>query len=423
MQNNNTPYEKIHVLQEGIPAYEALERISKELEKDGLPNYDLGSYTAIEMPAEAKLLIQLTLGKNMINKNEYSQTTIIHERLVKIIGNLLHVPDENDICGSSTTGSSEAIFMALLAAKWRWKQNGNQGDPNLVLCSNAHISWHKSARFLDIQVREVPLHIVNEYPIEAVRASIDENTIGVVAVLGCTYVGFCDPIVQINEMLEAVNTQYGWDVGIHVDAAIGGFVYPFVAHLQKVRWDFRLPLVKSINLSGHKYGLVYPGLGWLLFRDQNCFPEELKTTAEYLYGVSKSFTVSFSRSSSLIIAQQFCFLHYGMNGYKNIIENCLWNAEILTEAIQKCNFLQLVSESTLPIVAFKFTEEPSFPLVIYTELLRKRKWMLPYYKLSGELEDTVMRIVIRKDMTLEMIFRLVEDLEECYKIVKNEYTT
>ncbi len=420
-KTNTLPFEMIKMLPDGMPAYQAFELISGELKKDGLPKYDLGSYTAIEMPNEAKLLIQETLGKNLINQNEYQQTTKIHQQVLKIIGNLLHIPNEEELYGSSTTGSSEAIFMALLAAKWRWNAMERKGEPNIILCSNAHISWYKCARFLDIKIKEIALNAINTYPIKAVENALDESTIGVVAILGCTYLGYCDPIVEIDNMLSNINKVNKWDIGIHVDAAIGGFIYPFAQELKEIEWDFKLPNVKSINLSGHKYGLVYPGIGWLIFRDKQSFPKDLNVTSAYLSGESESFTISFSRSSALIVAQQFCFMHYGIKGYGEMVENCLWNASILSEALQKTGFLEVVSMNRLPVVAFKFKEAPPFKIRAYTALLREREWMLPQYQLSGELKEiTVMRVVVRQDMSLTQITQLINDIVECYKILKDD---
>ena len=407
--------------QKGISSFKALSRIEKELEEDGHVEYDLGSYTTIEMLPEANFIIHKLLGKNLVNQNEYHKTTKIHKNLVKAIGNFLHVPNVDSAFGSSTAGSSEAIFLAILAAKWSWKNRGQNGQPNIVFCSNAHLCWYKFAKYLDVEVREVALESTFEYPLEKVIKNVDQNTICVVAILGCTYMGTCDPIAKLNTSLEKLNLEKNWDIGIHVDAAIGGFVIPFLKEESNQKWDFKLPLVRSINLSGHKYGLVYPGLGWILFRNESCFQSELSLNSNYLSGSSESFTINFSRSSSLVIAQYFNFLHYGFEGYQKVVEKCMNHTKLFSKLLTDTSKFEIVSNGKLPVVIFTFKEASRFDEKAFTKLLRNRKWMLPYYQLSGKLETTVMRVVVRDDMTEVLIKLLVNDLMDCYNELDNFY--
>ncbi|MDO5970503.1 glutamate decarboxylase [Flavivirga aquimarina] len=402
------------LLQHGFSAYGALKIIYKELEADGLTSHDLGSYTTIEMLPEADFLIHQSMGVNMVNQHEYHKATGIHENMVKTIARFLHAPNIDQVFGSSTTGSSESIFLAILAAKWEWKKKNNQGKPNIVFCSNAHLCWYKFSRYLDVEIREVPLEVYNEYPLEHVLKNIDHNTISVVAILGSTSLGTCDPINILNERLEKINKDNNWDVGIHIDAAIGGFVVPFLDASDYGMWDFECSLVRSINLSGHKFGLVYPGLGWLLFRDKRYFHSELNIKSSYLCGVSDSFTVNFSRSFSLVLAQYFNFLHYGFGGYRKIIEQCMANTKFLTQLLTRHGVFEVLSDGKIPVVVFKFKEPIQVDINKFTQLLREKKWMLPYYKLSGKMDITVMRIVVRNDMKEFFLVQLVNDLFECY---------
>ena len=405
----------------GISANDALLQIEQELKDDGLVTHDLGSYTTIKMLPEADLIIQQNLGKNLINQNEYHITTEIHENLIKMLGNLLHAPDNHNVFGSSTTGSSEAIFLSILAAKKKWKKRGYKEKPNIVLCNNAHVSWYKFSSYLDIEVREVAIENINVFPIKKVIEEVDQNSICVVTVLGCTQTGICDPIALLNNELEVLNDQNNWNVGIHVDAAIGGFVVPFLKEKNKQDWDFKLSLVRSINLSGHKFGLVYPGLGWVLFRDQSYFPSELNISSHYLSGSSKSFTLSFSRSSSLVIAQYFNFLHYGIEGYEKIIETSIQNTKQLSILLENTGFFKVLSNNKLPIVIFAFRTKEGFDEKEFTTLIKEKKWMLPYYQLPVNINGTVMRIVVRNDMTISLLKSLVIDMTECYQILKNQY--
>ncbi len=407
--------------QKGIPSYEALSKIEKELKEDGLLEYDLGSYTTIEMLPEADFIIHQILGKNLVNQNEYHKTTEIHKDLVKTLGDFLHAPEISNVFGSSTTGSSEAIFLAVLAAKWHWKKTNLDGTPNIVLCANAHLCWYKFAKYLDVEVREIEHEDIFEYPINKITERVDENTVCVVAILGCTYLGTCDPIDQLNASLEALNEKNNWNVGIHVDAAIGGFIVPFSDEFSETVWDFKLPLVRSINLSGHKYGLVYPGLGWILFRNENYFQSELSLNSHYLSGSSESFTVNFSRSSSLVIAQYFNFLHYGIEGYQKVVEKCMNHAGLLSNLLSQSEIFEVISEGKLPVVIFRCKVPPSFSIKQFTQLLRNKKWMLPYYSLPDKKRQVVMRIVVRNDMTSVLIKLLVNDLINTYRELESQY--
>lgn len=403
----------------GMSASEAFTQIQIELEEDGLTDRDLGSFTTIKMLPEADILIQKTLGKNMVNKNEYPKTSHIRQKLIKTIANILHLPNPNNAFGSSTAGSSEAIFMAILAAKWRWRKRKIPGNPNIVLCSNAHICWLRSSKFLDVTVREIPLQQINKYPIQEVLKSIDQNTICVVTIMGCTYLGSCDPIYKLNRLLKEINTKNNWDIGIHVDAAIGGFIMPFIDQSAISPWDFQLSQVKSINLSGHKFGMVYPGLGWIIFRSKEYFPSELISTSKYLIGVSETFTLNFSRSAAFVLAQYFNFLHYGLKGYRKKVEDCIHNSIHLSQLLINTGIFNILSESNMPMVVFTFKNNIKINTKDFTEILRPKQWMLPYYKLSGKLKTTVMRVVIRNDMTYATIKQLVETFVECYKIIDN----
>ena len=164
-----------------------------------------------------------------------------------------------------------------LAMKWRWRQRqeaaGRPTDrPNMVLGSNVQVVWEKFCKYWDVEPRYVPV-AHDRYVVDPddVMARVDENTIGVIPILGTTFTGEFEPIKEIHDRVVAYNEEHGLDVPIHVDAASGGFVAPFLH--PDLEWDFRLPQVKSINVSGHKYGLTYPGIGFVVWRSQDDLPE------------------------------------------------------------------------------------------------------------------------------------------------------
>lgn len=404
-----------YLCEEGHSAQEAQTEIMEFLQYDGDPYYDLGSYTTVEMEPEANELILHTIKKNLINKNEYLATTVIHNNLVKTISKLLHAPDINKTFGTSTVGSSEAAFLSLLAAKHHWEYNGMEGTPNVVLCANAHLCWFKSAKYLGITIQKIEIDHPNEYPLPQIINAVNAHTICVVAVLGCTSLGSCDPIHLLQDELLQLNQKNNWDVGIHVDAAIGGFVYPFLDH-QKPKWDFKLSLVRSINVSGHKYGLVYPGLGWLIFRNIDYFHETLNPVYDYLNGTPQCPTLNFSRNSCFVVSQSFNFLHYGIAGYKSIIHSCLEKSRFLSAKLAESGYFIVLSTSDIPLVVFALKDRnDAFVVEKFCTRLRQKNWMLPHYKLPVKNPCQAMRIVIRNDMTIDRLNMLVMDILNTYK--------
>ena len=396
---------------EGMSARCVYEKISQELAIDGDPYKDLGSFTAVRMCPQASHLVMDNMGINLANQNEYPQTTKIHKVLVKTIATLLHAPNDQQAAGCSTSGSSEACAIAMVAHKGRWKERAAPTDkPNIVMGSNAHLCWRKFAMYFDIEIREVAFNEFNQYPLDEMLSLVDQNTICVLTVMGSTFTGFCDPIKAINDGLAELNQRHGWQVGIHVDAAIGGFIRPFLDDPSLPEWDFTLPLVQSINLSGHKYGLVYPGLGWLILRDSTILPEKMNMTASYLTGDTQSFAITFSRSSSLVIAQYFNFLCYGMAGYQAVMAECLRHAKQLSSALNKLDGVKVISQQILPVVAFLLEDDTEGVSETFTAQLKLKGWQIPCYMMPNNIKKKVMRIVIREDMTDARLNELIQDI-------------
>jgi len=299
------PVPKFEIGARGMEPRQAYEIIHDELMLDGNARLNLATFVTTYMDPEAERLMAETFDKNMIDKDEYPQTAAIEERCVNIVSRLFHAPEEG--IGASTIGSSEAVMLAGLALKWKWRarmrERGRRADrPNLILGSNVQVVWEKFCRYWDVEPKYLPVER-GRYVItpEQVTAAVDENTIGVVAILGTTYTGEFEPIEAIHDALVAKNAASGWDTPLHIDGASGGFVAPFLH--PDLRWDFRLPLVKSINASGHKYGLVYPGVGWVVWRSHAELPEDLIFHVNYLGGDMPTFTLNFSRAGNQVVGQ------------------------------------------------------------------------------------------------------------------------
>jgi glutamate decarboxylase len=353
----------------------------------------------------------------MIDKDEYPQTAEIENRCVNMIANLWNSPAHETATGCSTTGSSEAVMLCAMALKWRWREKmraqGKPTDrPNLVTGANVQVCWEKFCRYWDVEARLVPLegdrlHLTAE---EAVK-HCDENTIGVAAVLGSTFDGSYEPVASIAAALDALQADTGLDIPIHVDAASGGFVAPFLQ--PDLEWDFRLPRVQSINASGHKYGLVYPGVGWAIWRDAAALPSDLIFDVNYLGGHMPTFSLNFSRPGSEVVAQYFMFTALGFEGYQRVQRQSSAVAQHLSGVVASMGPYRLVSDgSELPVFAFAL--DPSvtkYTVFDVSDRLRERGWLVPAYTYPENRQDlAVLRIVVRAGMSFDMADDLLRDL-------------
>ncbi len=407
---------KHNIPDKGIGSDVAYQIIHDELNIDGNPSLNLASFVTTWMDANAEKLIIETINKNLVDQDEYPQTGVIRERIVNMLAKLFNAPGSNQYTGTATVGSSEAIMLGLLAHKWNFRKkmqrlNKDASKPNIVIGADVHIVWEKFARYFDVEMKIIPMK-KGRYILDVndVEKNIDENTICVGAVLGTTFTGQIDPIEEINEMLENVKKQNGWDIPIHVDGASGGFIVPFL--YPDMKWDFRLSHVRSINVSGHKYGLVYPGIGWLIFKDKTDLPDDLIFHVNYLGGEEATYTLNFSRGSSMIIAQYYNLLMLGKDGYRRIVDNTFKNAVYLLKKIKEIDFLEPIVETLkLPIITISIKEGTGFDVFQLSARLRERGWIVPAYNLPKDAEDIdILRIVVKENFSSDMADILISDI-------------
>src|SRR3954468_5803359 len=371
--------------QTGMSAVDAMRLLGEELVLDGLPMRNLATFVTTWMEPEAQRIIAKNLHRNFIDHAEYPQTAEIEQRCIRMLAGLFNAPGETT--GARCQGSSEAIMLGALSLKWKWRQRREAAGkdtsrPNLIFGADVHVVWEKFCRYFDVEPRIIPLQ-PDKYTIgpEDVEPQIDENTIGVAAVLGTTFTGHADDIRGINEMLIQLKDDRGLDVPIHVDGASGAFVWPFL--YPETPWDFRLEQVRSINVSGHKYGLVYPGLGWLIFRETSDLPEDLVFYENYLGKRDATFTLNFSTGAAMVLAQYYNFIRYGHAGYRAIMEAMQRNTRSLSRQILATGNFELVGEEhqeQLPLVAFKLAGEHGYDeFDVASQLAAERGWMVPAY--------------------------------------------
>ncbi|EEP81165.1 glutamate decarboxylase [Uncinocarpus reesii 1704] len=379
----------------------------------------MASFVGTYMEREAQDLLVENMSKNLADADEYPALMDIHARCISMIANMWHPqPGEHPI-GTATTGSSEAIQLGGLAMKRRWQEKRkaegkDASKPNIIMGANAQVALLKFARYFDVEARILDVCEESHYRLDPkeVKKNVDENTIGIFVILGSTYTGHYEPVEEISNILDEVEKEHGWDIPIHVDGASGGFIAPFThAGAGGPKWDFNLPRVHSINVSGHKFGLVYVGLGWVIWRDRQYLPKDLIFQLHYLGGTEESFALNFSRPGLQVIGQYYNIIRLGFDGYREVMENCLRNARLLSKALERTGWYVCVSDihrkkgeyefrgvggvqpyhegetsadynEGLPVVAFRFSDQfkndfPDVKQESISLLLRAKQYIIP----------------------------------------------
>ncbi|MFE3202522.1 glutamate decarboxylase [Embleya sp. NPDC059237] len=400
--------------------------LRNELLLDGNAAQNLATFCTTWADDEVHRLMDLCLDKNIVDKDEYPQTAEIESRCVNILADLWNAPGgagEANAVGCSTTGSSEAAMLCGLALKWRWRHRrqaaGQSTDrPNLV-CGPVQVCWEKFARYFDVELRQVPVESgATGLQAHQLREYVDENTIGVVAILGVTYTCTYEPVAEIAAELDRMQAATGVDVPLHVDAASGGFIAPFL-HRDLV-WDFRLPRVASINASGHKYGMAPLGVGWALWRDQDALPDDLVFHVDYLGGDMPTLALNFSRPGGQVVSQYFMFLRLGREGYRRVYQACAETARHLARQVAEMGPFTLLYDGVgaLPAVSWTLTDPDSTGWSLYdlSDLLRMRGWQVPSYPLPPDRQETVIqRVLVRHGVDHDQIELLADDMRRAIK--------
>jgi glutamate decarboxylase len=395
----------------------AYQIVIDEVMLDGNARFNLATFVTTWMDDEADRLYAATFDKNMIDKDEYPQTAEIEERCVRMLADLWQAPQAAESVGTSTTGSSEGCMLAGMAMKRRWQHarraSGKPTDrPNIVMGGNVQVVWEKFANYWEVEPRYVPLE-GNVFHLTADRLleHVDENTIGVVAVLGSTMDGSYEPIQEICAALDDYETQSGFSVPVHVDAASGGFIAPFLQ--PELVWDFRLDRVVSIQASGHKFGLVYPGIGWVLWRDKAHLPEDLVFHVNYLGGDMPTFALNFSRPGAQVVLQYFQFLRLGREGFRLVQQTCQDVAVHISRTLGAMPQFEVISEGReLPVVTVSLSSEVTkYDVFDVSRKLRERGWLVPAYTMPPKRDDlAVLRIVVRNGFSHDMAELFLRDV-------------
>ncbi|MCT0211901.1 MAG: glutamate decarboxylase [Cyanobium sp.] len=403
----------------GLDAENAYELIHDHLMLDGNARLNLATFVGTWMDPCARRLMEECVDKNIIDKDEYPQTAELEVRCLRILADLWNAPDPERAVGTSTTGSSEGCMLGGLVMKWHWRQRRlaaglDTSRPNLVMGTNTQICWDKFCAYFDVEPRLVPITSERfQLGAEEAVASCDDNTIGVVGILGSTFDGSYEPIEALQLQLDDLQDRSGLNIPIHVDAASGGFVAPF--NSPDLLWDFRLPRVVSINSSGHKYGGVLPGVGWVLWRHDDLLPEELRFNVNYLGGQMPTIGMNFSRPGAQIVGQYFNFLHLGRAGYAHRMAILEAIACHLADGIRDLEPLRLVSHPLGQLPVFAVEVDPAvtnWTVFHLSDKLRERGWQVPAYTMPANCEDrAVLRFVVRAGFSRDMAEALLNDID------------
>ncbi|MFE9001244.1 glutamate decarboxylase [Streptomyces sp. NPDC007875] len=400
-----------------MAATTAYQFVHDELMLDGNARQNLATFVTTWMEPQAGQLMSDCRDKNMIDKDEYPRTAELERRCVAMLAHLWHAPDPDTVMGCSTTGSSEACMLAGMAFKRRWAKRNPvsypaTARPNLIMGTNVQVCWEKFCNFWEVEARQVPME-GNRFHLDPQAAAelCDENTIGVVTILGSTFDGSYEPVAEVCRALDDLQERTGLDIPVHVDGASGAMIAPFLD--QDLVWDFQLPRVASINASGHKYGLVYPGVGWALWRTSDALPEDLVFHVDYLGGDMPTFSLNFSRPGAQVAAQYYTFVRLGREGFRAVQQNTRDVARSLAERIEAFgDFTMLSRGDQLPVFAFTTAEGVgTFDVYDVSRRLRERGWLVPAYTFPPNREDlSVLRVVCRNGFSEDLADLFLNDL-------------
>ena len=425
---------------ERIPKHRTRADIAYQIVKDETfpqtqPRLNLATFVTTYMDDYGTRLMNEAVGINYIDETEYPRVAVMCGRCINMVANMWNSPEKGDWkTGAVGIGSSEACMLGGVAAWLRWRERrraeGKPYDkPNLIMSTAYQVVWEKFCQLWQIEMRTVP--ITHKNPTlnidEAIRMC-DENTICIVPIMGVTWTGMNDDVEALNDALEEYNAKTGYNIPIHIDAASGGFILPFLN--PKKKWDFRLKWVYSISTSGHKYGLVYPGLGWVVWRDKSYLPKDMSFSVNYLGASISQVGLNFSRPAAQILAQYYNFIHLGVEGYTEIHSNSMDIAEYCHKAIGRMPCFRNYSEK-LENPLFIWTMSPEYEkdakwtLFDLQDKLMQSGWMVPAYTMPKDIEDmVVMRIVVRQGMSRDMADMLIEDITNAVaELEKLEYPT
>ena len=418
---------KYQMSESGMSPDVASNLVKDTLLLDGVARQNLATFCQTWSDPYVHEIMDLCLDKNMIDKDEYPATAELENRCVHMIADLWNSPSAKNTAGCSTTGSSEAAMLGGLAMKFRWREKrkaeGKPYDKPNIVTGPVQVCWAKFARYFDVELREVPIEPTRlGLNAEILAEYVDENTIGVVPTFGVTFTCHYEPVAEVCEALDQIEKEKGWDIPVHVDAASGGFIAPFVE--PDIVWDFRLPRVMSINASGHKFGLAPLGVGWVIWREFKLLPEDLIFWVNYLGGNMPTFALNFSRPGGQIVAQYYLLTRLGKSGYRDIMTGLYKSAQYIGKEMVALGDFKLFFDGDpkkgIPAISWTLeSDNAGYSLYDLSDRLRMRGWQVAAYSMIPNMEKTVvMRLVLRHGFSFDMASLFIEDVKRALDFFK-----
>ena len=409
---------KFEMPKNSMPGEVAYQLVHDEAMLDGNSRLNMATFVTTWMDDYARRIMTENMDKNMIDKTEYPQTAEIERRCVNILAKLWNSPEKPYCTGTSTVGSSEACMLGGISALKRWQKRRRAKNlpidkPNFIISTCMQVVWEKFAIYWDVEMRMVPVTAEKiTMKAEDVVKMCDENTICVVPIQGVTITGLNDNVKELDDALDKLNSEKGWEICIHVDAATGGFIHPFLD--PETVWDFRLKWVLSISTSGHKFGMVYPGVGWVVWKDKQYLPQEMNFAVNYLGANIPSISINFSRPGNQVLAQYYQFLRLGMEGYRQIQKNCIDICLYLKKQLKQMGIFEFFSDDMPnPLFIWKLKDDPNRKWTLYdlSDGVHTEGWQVPAYTMPKDMEDIIiMRVVVRQGTSKDLADLLLQDL-------------
>lgn len=439
-------------------AQEVKSLIENDTVLDFCPQLNTSSYVNVMLEEEEEAVALMGLKVNLADQTVYPQSYKIHNALVNMIADLWHCPKPSDFdeygayAGACTVGSTEACLLAGLALKFRWRKwyakrhNLDTTEilkerPNIIISTCFQAAWEKLIRYLDIDCKLIqPSSKTFTVDPKEVGQAIDEHTIGVVAIMGNHYGGQYDPVWEIDDVVTVINQKNNYQVGIHIDAASGGFIAPFQASLPA--WDFRLDNVLSISASGHKYGESCCGTGWILWRERKDLSEHVAISVTYLGGKADSYTLNFSRPASGVYVQYYKFLRYGHVGYQKCCDSMMDHADRIRRSLKAMQYegkprfiiLDHGQDNCLPVVTARLNPNChlEYDDIALQHALSQHHWYVSGYRMGfrdpvteqlkplfcdQDAESSMFRVVIKSNISSPMVEHLLESFEKALSLL------
>lgn len=354
---------------------------------------NLASYTTTIMSEKYSRIINAGLPYNLANRSIYKELEQMEEHCIDNMATMFNAVDTNEIKGFSTVGSSEAILIYLLVLKTTFANSFE--SPNIVISQHTHFSWNFAASILGISVKTVSVNEAFNVDEVHLNQMIDKSTLAVILTAGTTLTGAIENVEMISNIIRNFNQANNTNIYIHIDAAIGGFIFPFIS-------KFKLNLlnldnVNSINVSSHKYGGVYPSCGWLVLKQNKFDYDKLSVMFDYLFNSLSHMAINFSMPAAFIMCQYEIFTNEPQDFYQNRTNSYFEALSYLENSLENIG-VKIINKQNVktPVIVFDI-ENLLLKQQFSKHMLDKNGWYIPFYTIATAKKSCQYHRVVIKD--------------------------